>query len=153
MQAQPALVTHSFWPLYTSQNNIPFWKERRPGQVVRATILWYKKFSEGRKFENGLVQPTTGKLCQPSRKWLALSNQYDSIYIYIKEEERDGLRLLYIMPKLQWASNPYPPPPLGLLGYVKLFSLFVLKNLHKLILHPCTVKMRSLYFRLFTLDW
>ena len=43
--------------------------------MVRAARLWCRKSPEGHEYEAGLGRLTTGKLCQPSSKWVPLSNQ------------------------------------------------------------------------------
>ena len=44
-------------------------------------------------------------LCQPSRKWVTFSNQGK-----IRQRKgRDGLRLSFAVPMIQWDSNPTAP--------------------------------------------
>ena len=57
------------------------------------------------EFEAGLRHATTGKLCQPSSKWVLISNEGR-----IRQRKvRDGLRLSSAVPKIQWDYNPNCP--------------------------------------------
>ena len=58
-----------------------------------------------REFEAQLSHVVTGKLCQPSRKWVPFSNQGR----IRQRKERDGLCLSSAVPKIQWDSNPHCP--------------------------------------------
>ena len=53
--------------------------------------LWCRESPEGREFKAGLCHPTTGKLCQPSGKWVFFSNQGR----IRQQKERDGLGLSF----------------------------------------------------------
>ena len=64
-----------------------------------------QKVAVSREFEAQLRHAATGKLCQPSRKWVPFSNQGR----IRQRKERDGLRLSSAVPKLQWDSNPHCP--------------------------------------------
>ena len=54
---------------------------------------------------HGLSQLVNGKFCQPSSKWVPLTNQRRKK----QRKERDGLRLSYTMSKTQWVSSPTAP--------------------------------------------
>ena len=58
-----------------------------------------------REFEARLSHAATGKLCQPSRKWVPFSNKGR----IRQQKERDGLCLSLAVPKIQWDSNPHCP--------------------------------------------
>ena len=74
--------------------------------MVRAAWLWCRKSPKGREFKAGLCYPTTGIfLCQPSSKWVTFSNQ-EKIR---QRKKRDGLRLSFAGPIIQWDSNPSDP--------------------------------------------
>ena len=49
-------------------------------------------------------------LCQPSGKWVTFSNQ-EKIR---QRKKRDGLRLSFAVPMIQWDSNPAAPTAIGL---------------------------------------
>ena len=55
-----------------------------------------------RNFELGFGHPTTGKLCQPSNKWIPLSNQGSIGH----RNERNGLHFSYAVPKPTPALRP-----------------------------------------------
>ena len=60
---------------------------------------------EGRKFMAGLYHRTTGKLCQPSSKWVPFSN----LGRIRQLKERDGHCLSFAVPKILYASSPTAP--------------------------------------------
>ena len=61
------------------------------------TLLWYLKLLEGFELEHGLCHSKTGKLWQPSSKWVPVSNQ-ERIR---QREERNGLCISYAVLKIQ----------------------------------------------------
>ena len=64
-----------------------------------------QKVAESHEFEAQLRHAATGKLCQPSKKWVPFSNQGR----IRQQKERDGLRLSSAVPKLQCDSYPHCP--------------------------------------------
>ena len=60
-----------------------------------------QKVAMKREFEAGLRHSTTGKLCQPSSKWVPVSNKGG----IRQRKERAGLCLSPDVPKIQWDSN------------------------------------------------
>ena len=74
-----------------------------------------QKVALGQEIEAGFaVRQLEHSLSQPSSKCIP--------FYELGKEERDGLRLSFAVPKMQWDSNPYCP--YGLLGYWKPFLLF-----------------------------
>ena len=54
------------------------------------------------EFKAGLCHAATGKLCQPSSKWVPYSNKGR----IRQRKERNGLHFSSAVPKIQWDSNP-----------------------------------------------
>ena len=64
-------------------------------RVVKVAWLRCRKSPEDRVFGAEFRYPTTGKLCQPSSKWVPLS-----VLRRIRQrKERDGLRLALLCPR------------------------------------------------------
>ena len=77
------------------------WKQKvsRPNTNKYLETLGYEQIRR----KVGLCHSTTGKLCQPNNKWVPFSSRGRRLR---QQKERDGLRLLSNVPKIQWASNP-----------------------------------------------
>ena len=93
---------------------------------------WCRKSPEGLEFDAGRRHPTTGKLCQPSSKWIPFSNQGRTR----QRKERDGLRLFDLLyPRYSRTLTPTAPT---LLRYVKYLPITC-------ILMPRTPKIENNY--------
>ena len=57
-------------------------------------------------------------LCQPSSKWILFSNKGR----IRQRKERNGLRLSFAVPKIQWDSNPHCPYDYQAMGHIYLFK-------------------------------
>ena len=64
-----------------------------------------QKVAVSRELEARLRHAATGKLCQPSSKWIP----FFELGKDKARKERDGLRLSSAVPKIQWVSNPHCP--------------------------------------------
>ena len=87
--------------LWKSFYGFSCWWERHRGRVVRAARLWCRKSPYRVNSRLGCaMRRLETSLCQPSRKWKGKERQ---------QKERDGLRLSWAVPKIQWDSNPHCP--------------------------------------------
>ena len=64
-----------------------------------------QKVAVSHEFEARLGLAATGKLGQPSSKWVPFLNWGRMM----QQKERDGLCLSSAVPKIQWDSNPHCP--------------------------------------------
>ena len=106
--------------------------QKRHGRVVRDARLWCRKSPEGHEFEPGLHHPATGKLSLSTKRVMGSSLGKDR-----QRWQRDGLRLPYTVPQIQWNEGRgmgfdfhilcprlQSPLPLWLLGYGKPLPFF-----------------------------
>ena len=87
------------------------WSSGKSGSIIM------QKVAVKREFETGLRHAMTGKLCQPSSKWVSFSDKGK----IRQRKERDGLRLSSAVSKIQWDSNPDCPTAIRLWETFTLF--------------------------------